>query len=92
MYKRQGDVLTGIIAALLAAGLAAHEAAALGAWWHGAAADGLPVSESGVGLLAREVADALPTTARAIRERAWGASFEKEGESGDILDLRFPGP
>jgi len=87
-----GDVLTGIIAALLASGLAAHEAAALGAWWHGAAADGLPASETGFGLLASEVADALPATASAIRERARGASIEQEGEPGDILDLRFPGP
>jgi len=87
-----GDVLTGIIAALLASGLPAQEAAALAAWWHGAAADGLPASETGFGLLASEVADALPATARAIRERARGASIEQEGEPGDILDLRFPGP
>lgn len=87
-----GDVLTGIIAALLASGAAAHEAAALGAWWHGAAADGLPASATGFGLLASEVADALPAAARAIHERARGASNDQEDDPGDILDLRFPGP
>ncbi|MGB0619881.1 MAG: NAD(P)H-hydrate dehydratase [Myxococcota bacterium] len=87
-----GDVLTGVIAALLASGLEAFDAAALGAWWHGAAADGLPVSENGFGLLASELADALPATARAIHARAQGDENDQEGGPGGILDLRFPGP
>ena len=87
-----GDVLTGIIAALLASGLEAFDAAALGAWWHGAAADGLPVSENGFGLLASELADALPGAARAIHARAAGGAEARKGGPGDILDLRFPGP
>ncbi len=87
-----GDVLTGIIAALLASGLAAPDAAALGAWWHGATADGLPVRETGFGLLASELADALPGAARAIREGAQVGANDQEGEPGGILDLRFPGP
>ncbi len=37
-----GDVLTGIVAALLAAGLAPFDTAGLAAWWHGAAADAAP--------------------------------------------------
>ena len=69
-----------------------EDAAALGAWWHGAAADGLPVSENGFGLLASELADALPATARAIHARAQGDENDQEGGLGGILDLRFPGP
>jgi len=87
-----GDVLTGIVAALLAAGLDPFEAAGLAAWWHGAAADGLPQSTLGFGLLASELADALPAAARALRAAV------DEGEDGDGssrrdgLSLRFPGP
>jgi NAD(P)H-hydrate epimerase len=50
-----GDVLTGFIAALLAQGLAPFEAAAAGAWLHGAAA-----SEFGLGLVADDLPEALP--------------------------------
>jgi NAD(P)H-hydrate epimerase len=49
-----GDVLSGVIAALLGQGLPAYEAAALGAYLHGAAA-GLAAVQGG--LLAREIAD-----------------------------------
>jgi NAD(P)H-hydrate epimerase len=78
-----GDVLTGIVAALLAAGLDAFDAAGLAAWWHGAAADGTPQARVGFGLLASEVADALPATAESMRA-------ESGGEPGDPLVLRFP--
>ena len=54
-----GDVLTGIIGALAAQGLEAFEAAALGAYLHGAAADHLTKSMSPASVLASEVADAL---------------------------------
>lgn len=60
-----GDVLTGIIAALLAQGLDSFDAATLGVHLHGLAAD-LWVKENGpVGLLARDLADMLP---KAIKE------------------------
>lgn len=51
-----GDVLSGVVAALLAAGLSPWEAARLGVYLHGLAGDlaGKP------GLLAHEVAEALP--------------------------------
>jgi len=84
-----GDVLTGIVAALLAGGLEAFEAAGLAAWWHGAAADRLPVDAIGFGLLASEVANALPDTVVALRAELLGSGGE--GERGDTLDLRFPG-
>lgn len=51
-----GDVLSGVIGALLAAGLAPWDAARLGVYLHGLAGDLL----GRVGLLAHELADAIP--------------------------------
>ena len=81
-----GDVLTGIVAALLAARRPAFEAASLAAWWHGASADRLDAARLGFGLLASEVADGLPACAADILNR--------DGEEGahEDLVLRFPGP
>lgn len=55
-----GDVLTGMVAALLARGMGPFDAASLAAWWHGAAADRAAARLGGNGLLASECADALP--------------------------------
>lgn len=56
-----GDVLAGVIGALLAAGLEAYDAASVGSWLHGAAASyagrGGPVTPEGV-------ADAVPQVVR----------------------------
>jgi len=57
-----GDVLTGIIAGLLAQGLDRLEAASAGVYLHGLAGDLARVSDRG--LLAREVADAIPQALR----------------------------
>jgi len=85
-----GDVLTGIIAALLASGLSPFDAAGLGAWWHGATADFLAMRGRDFGLLAREFADALPEVAGEICAK--GLIREEKGEVSDVrLDLRFPG-
>lgn len=62
-----GDVLAGAIAALLAAGLPPFDAARLGVFLHGLAGD-LLAEEKGVGLLAREVAEALPRARRLLQE------------------------
>ncbi len=89
-----GDVLTGVVAAMLAAGLPAFEAAGVAAWWHGATADHLPAGRVGFGMLATELADGLPGAAEAILssgESGKRADSEK-GELGGSLDLRFPGP
>jgi NAD(P)H-hydrate epimerase len=51
-----GDVLAGIIGALLAAGVPAFHAAAAGAWLHGEAANRAPA----YGLIASDIADRLP--------------------------------
>jgi len=56
-----GDVLTGIVAGFLARGLAAFEAAAVGAWVHGAIADRI-AAEVGPGLVASDLIAGLPST------------------------------
>jgi NAD(P)H-hydrate epimerase len=58
-----GDVLSGVVAALLAAGLSAWEAARLGVYLHGLAGD----LASKPGLLAHEVAEALPSAMRQLQ-------------------------
>ena len=54
-----GDVLTGIIGALICQGLAPVDAAVAGVYLHGAAADRL-YAQSGAGFLATELADMIP--------------------------------
>jgi NAD(P)H-hydrate repair Nnr-like enzyme with NAD(P)H-hydrate dehydratase domain len=55
-----GDVLTGLIAALLAQGMSAFDAARLGVFVHGLAADRCAKQIAPIGYLAHDVADALP--------------------------------
>lgn len=66
-----GDVLTGILGALLASGWPAYDAACAAAYWHGLAADGLSAARSSNSLLcASDVIDALEP-ARRQAERSW---------------------
>lgn len=58
-----GDVLGGLVGALLAAGLTPYDAASVGAWLHGAAAT---LASDGGPLVASEVARALPATIREV--------------------------
>jgi len=55
-----GDVLSGIISALLCQGFSADTAAFYGAWWHGRAADKVVRERGEVGLLPTDVIVALP--------------------------------
>ncbi|HZW31262.1 MAG TPA: NAD(P)H-hydrate dehydratase [Isosphaeraceae bacterium] len=55
-----GDVLTGVIAALLAQGLPAFEAAQLGVFVHGLAGDIARDNHGELGLIAGDLVDALP--------------------------------
>ncbi len=65
-----GDVLTGLLAALVAQGLPAFEAARLAVYAHGLAADHAALRVGPVGFLARDVADLLPAAlAEASRPR-----------------------
>jgi NAD(P)H-hydrate epimerase len=65
-----GDVLTGIVAGLLAQGMAPLLAAALGAYLHGFAGDRLAARAGPSGVLAGEVARELPRAAQALRRHA----------------------
>jgi len=58
-----GDVLSGIIGALLARGVDPFAAAAAGAWLHGVAAQAGPVD----GLVASDVVDAIPEAMASVR-------------------------
>jgi NAD(P)H-hydrate epimerase len=55
-----GDVLAGVIGAYLAQGLEPYEAAVLGGYIHGAAAELASKSYGDAGLLAGEIADWVP--------------------------------
>jgi NAD(P)H-hydrate epimerase len=62
-----GDVLLGLTVGLLAQGLEAREAAALGAYIHGAAADTLATQQGDSGLQARDLPRQFPRTLAALR-------------------------
>jgi NAD(P)H-hydrate epimerase len=59
-----GDVLTGVIAALLAQGLALYDAACLGVYLHGLAGDVAAADKGQVGLIASDIADRIPQAIR----------------------------
>ncbi len=63
-----GDVLAGLVGALIAAGLPAFDAAVAGVWLHGAAAEALAGQFGDSGMLAHEAADAIPEARRRLRE------------------------
>lgn len=60
-----GDVLAGLVGALLAAGLTPYDAASVGAWLHGAAAT---IASRGGPITAGAVAAAIPEAVRDLRE------------------------
>lgn len=63
-----GDVLTGIIAGLLAQGMGAPEAAVAGAYLHGLAGDRLAEQLGVDGVLASDLATELPRVQRDLRQ------------------------
>lgn len=62
-----GDVLTGVIAALIAQGLSSHDAAVAGVYLHGLAGD-IAAGEGGIGLAAGDLLTALPQAFAVIFE------------------------
>jgi NAD(P)H-hydrate epimerase len=74
------------VTALLAQGLPALEAAALGAYLHGYAGDRLAARTGPAGLLAGDLAREIPAAAEALRQRA-----REAGETGGgRLRVAFP--
>jgi NAD(P)H-hydrate epimerase len=63
-----GDVLTGVIAALLARGMAEAEAATLGAYLHGFAGDLAAEALGEAGMVAGDVLDHLPFALMEVAE------------------------
>jgi NAD(P)H-hydrate epimerase len=81
-----GDVLLGMLAGFLAQGVPAPEAAALAAYVHGAAGDAWSRRHGDAGLLAGDLAAALPEVIAALRAEA----DRSPGES--TLVAAFPEP
>jgi hydroxyethylthiazole kinase-like uncharacterized protein yjeF len=79
-----GDVLSGIIGALLARGVDALDAAAAGAWLHGRAAQAGPAQ----GLIASDVVEALPSALAAVAAPTPYGS----GGSGPRMRTTFANP
>ena len=65
-----GDVLTGVVGALLARGLAAWDAACAAAWLHGTAGDVLREAKGEESVTASDVVEALPEAFLAASEAA----------------------
>ncbi len=74
-----GDVLAGAIGAFLAAGLPAEDAAIAAVYLHGDAGDRLARIYGDAGVLAGELADALPAARLALRTGASGERASPEG-------------
>ena len=62
-----GDVLTGIIGGLLAQGLAPYDAARLGGFLHGAAADRVRAEYGDAGVVASDLLDRIPAIEAGLR-------------------------
>jgi NAD(P)H-hydrate epimerase len=65
-----GDVLTGVVAALVGQGLSAFDAAALGAWVHGRAGDLAAARLGQTALTAADVVESLPAAFKEL-ESGW---------------------
>lgn len=62
-----GDVLTGMIAALVGQGLTGFEAAKFGAYWHGKAGDLAAKSKTRAAMIASDIVDNIPDALKKVR-------------------------
>ncbi len=62
-----GDVLTGVIAGLMAQGLSPFDAACCGVYLHGLAAETLVRKRGNTGVLASDLVERLPSTIKSLR-------------------------
>jgi len=74
-----GDVLTGLIAGFLAQGLAPFQAACLGVYCHGAAADRLAPHYGDRGLMATDLLPEVPAVLKALRDYSVPAASGRSG-------------
>lgn len=84
-----GDVLTGLVAALLARDMEAGDAAALGAYVHGLAGDRIALRRGQAGMLAGELAEELPGAVQELREEG-AKGVGRTGYRPETL-VAFPG-
>jgi len=77
-----GDVLTGLIAGLLARGFSLKDAAVAGPYVHGLAADSLSETMGVSGVLAGELLTVIPEIINALRHEKW--PLEKPPLHGDF--------
>ena len=61
-----GDVLAGILAALLGQRLSAEDAMKLGVYLHGFAGDRIAAERGQIGMIASDLIEALPDTTRSL--------------------------
>ncbi len=71
-----GDVLTGIIAALIGQGHEVREACCLGVFIHGHAADLVARDKGEVGITATDVVEMLPYARKKLMERNTDSAFQ----------------
>ncbi len=86
-----GDVLLGLVAGYLAQGVPALEAAGLAAWVHGDAADRLAAASGEAGILASEIADAVPAAVAALRRSVGAGPMSGVAESGEGFAIPMRG-
>ncbi len=77
-----GDVLTGVVAALLGGGVPPLAAGWAGAYLHGLAGDLATATRGPVGILAREVADQIPAALAAVRAGTVEESVRRLASTG----------
>lgn len=84
-----GDVLTGVIAGLLAQGVEAFNAAVAGAYIHGAAGDAAAEDFGEDGIMSGDIIDYVPIVIKALREGLFaGSQLEVMLQESDMLALR----